>query len=128
MEVPAALREFAEAGISQTRETYEMLRKSAEEASNVLETSCASAGKGTVEYGSKLIEITNANTKAAFDFAAELMNVRSFSEMVELSANYTRQQLEALTDQTKELTALAQKIAAETSEPMKSGISKVFKQ
>src|SRR6266481_3122916 len=33
-----------------------------------------------------------------------------------------------LTEQTKELTALAQKVATETAEPIKTGVSKAFKQ
>jgi phasin len=123
VEVPAAFREFAETGISQTREVYERLKKGAEQATAVLEATCAKGGKGATEYGSKLIEIMHANTDAAFDFADELMSVKSFSEMIELSAKHTRKQLEVLADQTKELTALAQKVAAEASEPMKSSVS-----
>src|SRR5580704_11108989 len=109
LEVPAAFREFAETGIGQTREVYERLKKGAEQATAVLEATCAKGGKGATEYGSKLIEIMHANTDAAFDFADELVSIKSFSEMIELSAKHTRKQLEVLTDQTKELTALAQK-------------------
>jgi phasin len=123
VEVPAAFREFAETGISQTREVYEKLKKGAEQATAVLEATCVKGGKGATEYGSKLIEIMRANTDAAFDFADELMSVKSFSEMIELSAKHTRKQLEVLADQTKELTTLAQKVAAEASEPMKSSAS-----
>jgi phasin len=120
--VPAAFREFAETGISQTREVYEKLKKGAEQATAVLEATCVKGGKGATEYGSKLIEIMHANTDAAFDFADELMSVKSFSEMIELSAKHTRKQLETLADQTKELTALAQKVATEASDPIKSGV------
>jgi len=123
IEVPAAFRELAETGISQTREVYERLRKGAEQATAVLEATCAKGGKGATDYGSKLIEIMHANTGAAFDFSDELMSVKSFSEMIELSAKHTRKQLETLADQTKELTALAQKVAAEASEPIKSSVS-----
>jgi phasin len=121
LEVPAAFREFAETGIAQTREVYERLRKGAEQATAVLEATCTKGGKGATEYGSKLIEIMHSNTDAAFNFADELMSVKSFAEMIELSAKHTRKQLEVLADQTKELTALAQKVAAEASEPIKSG-------
>src|ERR1700726_4031636 len=121
-EVPAGFREFAETGISQTREVYERLKKGAEQATAVLEATCAKGGKGATEYGSKLIEIMHANTDAAFDFADELMSVKSFSEMIELSGKHTRKQLETLADQTKELTALAQKVATEASDPIKSGV------
>ena len=47
------------------------------------------------------------------------MTVKSLSEAVELSTAHARKQFEAVTAQTKELTALAQKVATETAEPIK---------
>ena len=126
IEVPAAFREFAEKGVSQAKESYEKLKTAAEEATDVMETTYANASKGATEYGLKLIEAARTNTNAAFDFTAELMSVKSFSEMIELSTGHARKQFETLSEQTKELTALAQKVATETSEPIKSGVSKVF--
>jgi hypothetical protein len=46
--------------------------------------------------------------------------------MIELSTGHARKQFETLSEQTKEFTALAQKVATETSEPIKTGVSKVF--
>jgi phasin len=126
LEVPAAFREFTETGIAQTREIYNRLQKGAEQATAVLQATYAKGGKGASEYGSKLIEMMHANTDAAFNFVDELMSVKSFSEMIELSAKHTRKHLEVLADQTKELTALAQKVATEASEPMKSSVSNAF--
>jgi len=65
---------------------------------------------------------------AAFDFATELFNAKSLSDVVELSTAHLRKQVEAMTAQTKELTSLAQKVATETAEPIKEGVGKVFKQ
>ncbi|MGP0091150.1 MAG: phasin [Xanthobacteraceae bacterium] len=126
IEVPAAFREFAEKGVSQAKESYEKMKTAAEEATDVMETTYATASKGATEYGLKLIEAARINTNAALDFAAELMSVKSFSEMIELSTGHARKQFETLSEQTKTFTALAQKVATETSEPIKSGVSKVF--
>jgi len=126
IEVPAAFREFAEKGVSQAKESYEKLKTAAEEATDVLETTYVNASRGTAEYGLRLIEAARANTSAAFDFAAGLMGAKSVSEMIELSTRHAREQFETLSEQTKELTALAQKVATETSEPIKSGVNKVF--
>ena len=46
--------------------------------------------------------------------------------MVELSTAHARKQFEALTAQSKELSALAQKVATETAEPIKTGMNKAF--
>jgi phasin len=127
MEVPAAFRELAERSVAQARDGYEKMKAAAEETTDVLEDTYANASKGATDYTLKTIEIARANTNAAFDFAVELASVKSFSEAVELASSYTRQQFEALLAQSKELTALAQKVAADTSEPLKSGVNKAFK-
>lgn len=127
MEIPAAFRELAEKGVSQAKENYEKMKTAAEEATDLLEGTYATASKGASEYGFKLIEAARVNTNAAFDFATELMGAKSLSEFVELSTAHARKQFEALTSQSKELAALAQKVAADTAEPVKESVSKAFK-
>jgi phasin len=127
MEVPAAFREFAEKGVSQAKDNWEKMKAATEEATDLLEDSYTTAAKGASDYGLKLLEITRANTNAAFDFASELMTVKSFSEVVELSTAHARKQFDAMSAQTKELTALAQKVATESTEPLKAGVTNAFK-
>src|SRR5262245_23102029 len=126
-EVPAAFREFAEKGVSQAKANWEKVKAATEETTDLLEDSYTNASKGAADYGLKLIELGRTNTNSAFDFAGQLMTVKSLSEAVELSSSYARKQFETLTAQTKELTALAQKVATETVEPLKEGVSSAFK-
>src|ERR1700719_4524228 len=126
VEMPAAFREFAERGVAQAKDTYEKMKAAAEEATDVLETPYSTATKGASDYGLKVIEAARVNSNAAFDFAGELMAAKTLSEMVELSSTHARKQFEALTQQSKELSALAQKVATETAEPIKSGVSKAL--
>ena len=127
MEVPAAFREFAEKSVSQAKDTYERMKSAAEEATDVLEGTYATATKGVADYGLKVIEAVRANTNATFDFYADFVKVKSYSEMVELSTSHARKQFEAMTTQTKDLAALAQKVMTETAEPVKDSVTKVFK-
>jgi phasin len=126
VEMPAAFREFAERGVAQAKDTYEKMKAAAEEATDVLETTYSTASKGASDYGLKMIEAARVNTNAAFDFAGELITAKSLSEMIELSSAHARKQFEALTAQSKELGALAQKVATDTAEPIKSGMNKAF--
>lgn len=126
VEMPAAFREFAERGVAQCKDTYEKMKAAAEEATDVLETTYSTATKGASDYGLKMIEAARFNTNAAFDFAGELITAKSFSEVIELSSVHARKQFEALTQQTKELGALAQKVATETAEPIKSGMNRAL--
>src|SRR5215208_1422039 len=127
MEVPAALREFAEKGVAQSKATYEKFKAVAEDNTAMLETVYTSASKGTTDYSLKVIEIARANTDAMFDFAEALFAVKSPSELIELSTKHAREQFETLAGQSKELAGLAQKVATETAEPIKSGVSKAMK-
>ena len=113
--------------IGEAKETYDRFKSVAEEATDVLEGTYATASKGVSEYGQKVIEAARQNTNAAFDFATKLINVKSLSEAVELSTAHTRKQYEAVATQTKELVAIAQKTAAETVEPVKESFGKVLK-
>jgi phasin len=126
VEMPAAFREFAERGVAQAKDTYEKMKAAAEEATDVLETTYSTATKGASDYGLKVIEVARTNTNAAFDFAGEIMAAKTLSEVVELMSAHARKQFEALTEQSKELASLAQKVATESSEPIKSGMNKAF--
>jgi phasin len=126
MEIPAAFREIAEKSVSQAKETYEKMKSAAEEATDVLEDTYATATKGVSDYGLKVIESARENTNAAFDFATQLMTVKSLAEVVEVSTAHSRKQFEALTAQSKELAAIAQKVATETAEPVRESFGKAF--
>jgi phasin len=123
IEVPAAFREIAEKGVSQAKENYEKIKAAAEQTTDLLEETYASASKGAADYGLALIEVARVNTNAAFDFYSELLGAKSFSEAIELSTAHARKQFETFTSQSKDLAALATKVATETAEPLKNGVS-----
>jgi phasin len=127
MEVPAAFREFAEKGISQAKDNYAKMKSAAEEATDLMEDTYATASKGSSDYGLKVIENTRANTNAAFDLFGQLLTAKSYSEVVELSTGFMRSQFETLTAQSKDLAAHAQKVATETAEPIKEGFTSVMR-
>jgi phasin len=127
LEIPAAVREFAEKGVNQAKDNWEKMKAATEEATDLIEDSYATASKGAADYGLKLIEATRVNANAHFDFAGQLLTVKSLSEAVELSTAHMRKQFEAFTEQSKELSALAQKIATETTEPLKESVAGAFK-
>ena len=127
MEVPAAFREFAEKGVAQTKEAYEKMKAAAEENTEILETVYTTASKGATDYGLKMIEVARTNTDAMFDYVEAMFGVKTPSEFVELSTKHAREQFETLSGQGKELAGLAQKVATDTAEPIKSGVNKAMK-
>ena len=123
-----AFRATAESGSAQAKEAFEKMSAATTEATALIKNSFSTAVKGAQDYNTKVIEFAQTNTKAALDFVQKLSGVKSPSEFIELSTDQSRKQFETLTEQTKELTALAQKVTLATVEPLKTGVTKAFGQ
>jgi phasin len=126
MDTPKAFQDMAEKGTAQAKASFEKMTAATSEAADVLKTSCSTAVKGAQDYNNKFFEFAHANTNAAFEFVQTLSGVKSPSAFVELSTEHARKQFETLTAQTKELSALAQKVTLASAEPLKAGFTKAF--
>jgi phasin len=113
MEVPPALRDLADQGVAQARDTYEKAKAATEKATDQLKEAYTTAARGATNYNLKVIEIARVNTNAAVDNAFELLSAKSLTEFIELSTKHARKQFELMTAQTKELAELAQKVTTE---------------
>jgi hypothetical protein len=58
-------------------------------------------------YQRKILEITQANAQAAFEFGRDLMSCRAPEDFMRLTQDYTKKQVEAFQQQAKELMELA---------------------
>ena len=121
-----AFREMAEKSSAEAKQTYEKMSAATTEAGDLIKNSYSTAIKGVQDYNNKFIEFAHANTNAAFDFVQKLSSVKSPAEFVELSTEHARKQFETLTEQTKQLAAIAQKVTLATAEPLKTGVAKAF--
>jgi phasin len=126
-EAPQTIREMANKGTAQTKEAYDKMNAATAEASNLIQNAYSTAAQGATDFNPKLIEFALANSNAAFDYASQLLGVKSQSEFLEMSTNHGRKQLEVLSEQTRELTALSHKVMLETAEPLKAGAVKAFR-
>jgi phasin len=112
--------------MTEATNAFKNAKAATEETTNLLQHTYTAATKGATDYNLKVIEIARINTNAAFDYAHQLLGVKSLSEFVELSSANARKQFEAMTAQAKELTTLAQKVSIGTAEPLKTGITGAF--
>jgi phasin family protein len=78
-------------------------------------------------YNLKMIDMAQASTEEVFEFARQLATAKSPSDLMELWTSHARKQYEMLNEQTKELTALGQKIAGESAEPITRSVTQAFK-
>ncbi len=127
LEVPAALRDVAEKTLTQAKENYAKMKQAAEEATDLVEDTYTTATKGVTDFNMKALDGARANINAAFDFARDILAVKTVSEAVELHTAYLRKQFDAIQSQGQALSAIAQKAATETVEPVKESVQKVLK-
>jgi phasin len=123
-----ATQAFPGNGSVQAKEAFEKMSAATGEAATLIKNSYSTAFKGAQDYNNKVLEFAQTNTEAAFGFAQKLSDVKSPSDFIELSTEHSRKQYETLTEQTKELAALAQKVTLATAEPLKTGVTKAFSQ
>ena len=117
-------RDTMEKAAESSREAFESIGAATNEAANVMKTCYSTALKGMQDYNSKVVEFTQANTKSYIEFVQRLAGVKSPSEFIELSNDHARTQLMTMTEQAKQLAALAQQITLFTTEPLKTGFAK----
>ena len=68
------------------------------------------------DFNIKMIDMAHANMEALFGFARQLATAKAPSDIMELWTAHTRKQFERLTEQSKELTVLGQKVVVEMVE------------
>ena len=83
--------------------------------------------KDAAEFNVQWIEMVRANTNSSLDFARQLVSVKSPSEFFQLSAEHTRKQFEAVTQQAQHLAGLAQKVTTDAVQPMQAIVKSASK-
>ncbi|RFB79698.1 phasin [Methylovirgula sp. 4M-Z18] len=125
-EIQENVRKATEKSVEDTRAAYARVKTVAEDATSSLEASYAAATKGIVALNTKALEAVRTNTEAAFDFAKALFGAKTVAEAINLQTEHARKTFETVTAQSKELAALAQKVATDSVEPLKTSVSKAF--
>jgi phasin len=126
-EIQEKMRAMIEKGIAETRGAYTKAKSAADETNSALEASFVTAKTGAVEINAKVLEALRVSADANFDFVKSILGVKSIADYVTLHSEFARKQIETLTGQTKEIATLAQKVATETAEPIKTRVAKTFK-
>lgn len=118
------IRCATEDALVQTRAAYDRMKHAAEEVTDTIETSYVKVTRGFGELNQKAMEGLKAQAEANFEYFKALAAAKSLPEALSLQTDHARKQFEAMTTQMKELTALAQKVLTEATEPLKTGFEK----
>jgi phasin len=119
-------RDAAEQVLAKSRATFEKINATAKETYGSLDASASIAAKGLSELNAKAFEAFQANAALTFDYFNALTGTKNLSDAIALTPAHANKQFQALKDQTKDLSTLAQKIGTESAEPLKAAIGKTF--
>ena len=126
-ETTSTAKKFPDKAAVQAKHDFERASATGEEASRRIEDTYSKAAEDAMEYHRKALAVAQANINMAFECAQELLGVTSPSEFVEVAAKRARQQVQAVTEQTRELSALAQKAVANSIQPLTGGLTRGFR-
>jgi hypothetical protein len=118
-------RKFLDKSAAIANETLQKGKAAVEQSVRTFEESYSAMVEKMRDYNLKMIDIAEANTVGAFEFARQLSTAKSSSDLVELWTAHTRRQIAVLNEQIKELTALGQKMAGDA--PITRSVSQDFK-
>lgn len=110
-EIPAEMRAFAEKSVEQAKEAFNTFISAAQHSVTAAENQALSARSGVRDVGEMAIDFTKRNISSSFEFAERLMHAKDAQELVALHTDYVKNQLATLTDQAKELSKQAAKLA-----------------
>ena len=116
-EIPTDMRAFAEKSVEQARQAFDSFLAAARQAAANFEGQAATARKGVQEVSEKAVAFAEQNVAASFDYAQRLVRAKDAEEVMRLHAEYVQAQMQALTEQAKELGQAATRAAAESAKP-----------
>jgi phasin len=112
-EIPAEMRAFAEKSVEQAKQAFSSYIAAAQHAVSTVDNQAATARTGAKEVGEMAIDFTKRNIATSFEFAEKLVRAKDSQEFATLHAEYVKSQIAALTDQAKELSKQAAKLAGQ---------------
>ena len=112
-EIPAEMRAFAEKSVAQAKLAFDSFISAAQQAVNTAETHAATTRVGAKEAGDLAMQFAERNIASSFDFAQRLLQAKDPQEVAKLHAEYVKNQVATLTEQAKELSKQAAKIAGQ---------------
>jgi phasin len=102
-EMPKEMRNMAEAGLQQTRNTFDKFLTGAEAAAGSMEQRGATVRAGARDIGSKAIAFAEKNVQSSLDYAQSLLHAKDLTEVMRLHGEFVQSQMRNLAEQATEM-------------------------
>jgi phasin len=115
--VPPEMRKLAEQNLQQAKKTFEELMEATQRAFSTFGGHASTAQTTALELQRKVVGYSERNVAASLEYAQNLLRAKDAGDMMKLHADYMKSQMQALTEQAREITQHAGKAA----NPQKDG-------
>ena len=119
-------RTFAEQGLAKSKEAYDTMKTSVEDAQKTVETTMETAQAQSSKLSLAAINAMRANTEASFSHLEKLIGVKSLAEAFEIQSAFVRKQAEMAVDQAKEMQTVSKEAVDALSAPVKAATEKAM--
>jgi phasin len=109
--VPPEIRKLAEQNLQQAKRTFEELMNATHRAVSSFGGHASTAHSTALQLQRKLVGYSERNVAASLEYAQELLRAKDASELMKLHSEYVKNQMQALTEQARDLTQHAGKAA-----------------
>jgi phasin len=116
-EVPPELRAFTEKSVEQAKQAFDGFISAAHRTVSTLEGQAESARSDVKNLGEKAMQFAESNIASSFEFAQQVVRAKGVEDMLKLQADYIKAQMQALTEQAKELGEQTGKMARDAAKP-----------
>jgi phasin len=110
--VSPQMRAFAEQGVQNAQKAFDQFMSATQRAVSAFEGQATSSHSNLRGLHHKVLEFSQRNIGASFEFAQRLLHARDGEEVVRLHTEFVKAQVAALTEQAKELTQHAASAAS----------------
>jgi hypothetical protein len=101
-------------------------KATAEKSARAVEQSYSATADNMRDYSLKMIDMAQANTEAVFEFVRQLASAKATSDLATVWTTHARKQFEMLSEQTRELAAIGQKMTGESVAPIARNVKQAF--
>jgi phasin len=113
-DIPTEMRTFAEKSMEQARQAFDSFITATQEAVSHAESRATTARTGARDVVDLAMRYSERNIAASFEFAQRLLHAKDAKEVTKIHGEYVNSQIAALTEQAKELSRQAAKLAGTT--------------
>jgi phasin len=115
--VPSDMRALAEQSVEQAKGAFNTFISAAHEAVSRFEGQAKAAQAGARDVSGKAMSYAEHNVAAAFDFAQKIVRAKDAQELVRLQTEFVQAQMQALSEQARDLGETAAKSVIPRGKP-----------